>query len=233
MKPQSIMGIQAQAKSAGQDPATVAKKVETVFLNEFLKVMFEQTSFAKSKTIGSFLPVITGHIADSLAERGVGFGDIMMKNQSVIEKRRDVPVSPPVSGHLPDPATLLPQSQGKITSGFGLRLDPIDGKMRHHAGIDIAVAENSPVRTAAEGKVVFSGFSKGYGNCVVIDHGNGLTTLYGHNARNLVKVGDILKSGTAIALSGSSGRATGPHIHFEVRKDGVAVDPAGVPGTFS
>ncbi len=226
------MGIQAQTKSAGQDPAAVAKKVETVFLNEFLKVMFEQTSFAKNKTIGSFLPTITAHIADSLAERGVGFGDIMMKNQSVIEKRRDFPVRPPVSGQLPDPATLLSQTQGRITSGFGLRLDPIDGKMRHHAGIDIAVAENSPVRTVAEGKVVFSGYSNGYGNCVVIDHGDGLTTLYGHNARNLVKLGDIIKPGTAIALSGSSGRATGPHVHFEVRKDGVAVDPAGILGTF-
>ena len=86
------------------------------------------------------------------------------------------------------------------------------------------------MQSAAEGKVVFSGFSNGYGNCIVVDHGNGLTTLYGHNSRNLVSVGDSIKSGTAIALSGSTGRTTGPHIHFEVRMDGVAVDPSEVLG---
>lgn len=231
MKQVSLIGGQSQAKSAGQDPAIVAKKVETVFLNEFLKVMFEQTSFAKNKTIGSFLPIITGHIADSLAERGVGFGDFMLKNQPVIENSLQMPGSRPANGHRSDLSGMLPQVSGKITSRFGLRLDPIDGKVRNHAGVDIAVPEQTPVRPAAEGKVVFSGYSNGYGNCVILDHGNGYTTLYGHNAQNLVKTGDIIKSGTAIALSGSTGRATGPHIHFEVRKDGVAVDPSGFPGT--
>ncbi len=82
------------------------------------------------------------------------------------------------------------------------------------------------MRPAAGGKVVFSGFSEGYGNCVILDHGDGVTSLYGHNAKNLVKTGDTIEAGTALALSGSTGRATGPHIHFEVRKDGSPVDPA-------
>lgn len=115
---------------------------------------------------------------------------------------------------------------GRISSGFGPRLDPFTGRIRQHNGIDIAVPENTPVRPAAGGKVVFSGFSEGYGNCVILDHGGGITSLYGHNAKNLVKVGDAVEAGTALALSGSTGRATGPHIHFEVRKDGSPLDPA-------
>ncbi|HSW63251.1 MAG TPA: M23 family metallopeptidase [Dissulfurispiraceae bacterium] len=231
MKPQSVPGVLQQRPDSagnlsGQNPAAVAKKVETIFLNEFLKAMFGQTSFAKNKTIGSFLPVIIGHMADSLTEQGLGFGDFLIKNQESIKSRRDSSGSPPVSGLLPDAEDYQPPSQGRISSRFGLRLDPIDGKMRKHSGIDIAVPENTPVQTAADGKVVFSGVANGYGNCVVIDHGNGVTTLYGHNSRNLVNVGDSIKSGTAIALSGSSGRTTGPHIHFEVRMDGVAVDPS-------
>jgi murein DD-endopeptidase MepM/ murein hydrolase activator NlpD len=108
-----------------------------------------------------------------------------------------------------------------------LRHDPIDGKLRHHNGIDIAMPEGSPVKAAKEGKVIFSGLLSGYGNTVIVEHGNGLTSLYAHNSLNLVKEGDVVDKNSILALSGSSGRSTGPHLHFEVRKDGVAVDPMG------
>ncbi|KAF0178979.1 MAG: peptidase family M23/M37 domain protein [Nitrospirae bacterium] len=113
MKPHSVIGsLQQHALSAGklsgQDPAVAAKKVETIFLNEFLKVMFGQTSFAKNKTIGSFLPVITGHMAESLAERGLGFGDLLIKNQESMKSTGDGRAGSPVSGQLPDAENMVP-----------------------------------------------------------------------------------------------------------------------------
>lgn len=208
------------------DGAKMAKQIETVFLTEFLKTMFEQTSFAKNKTISTFLPVITGHMADALANRGIGFSEMLLKNHEV-EVRQELPAAPAEgpAKKVPGSGYLVPE-KGRISSNFGMRPDPFTGKMRQHKGIDIAVPENTPVRPAAPGRVVFSGYSTGYGNCVILDHGDGVTSLYGHNARNLVKVGDTVETGTSLALSGSTGRATGPHIHFEVRKDGTPIDPA-------
>lgn len=118
----------------------------------------------------------------------------------------------------------LPVS-GKITSSFGLRIDPIDGKLRHHNGIDIAVPEGTPVKPALSGKVIYSGYKGGYGKCVIVEHDNGIQTIYAHNSKNLVKAGDTVTPESVIALSGSTGRTTGPHLHFEVRKNGVAVNP--------
>lgn len=227
MKTPSSIGAPASAANsppvAQRDVVKMAKQIETVFLSEFLKAMFEQTSFAKNRTVSTFLPVITGQIADSLADRGLGFSDLLLKNYPV---RQDLPAAPVQEPAKPVKKGPVKHPSGRISSGFGPRLDPFTGRLKQHNGIDIAVPENTPVRPAAGGKVVFSGFSEGYGNCVILDHGGGVTSLYGHNAKNLVKTGDTIEAGTALALSGSTGRATGPHIHFEVRKDGSPVDPA-------
>ncbi|UCG52614.1 MAG: M23 family metallopeptidase [Candidatus Latescibacterota bacterium] len=95
----------------------------------------------------------------------------------------------------------------------------------YHPGIDIAARRNTPVQASAEGVVVKSEWDETYGHVVLIDHGFGLTTLYGHNTRNLVKVGDRVARGQTIAFLGSTGKSTAPHVHFEVRKNGVPVDP--------
>lgn len=115
--------------------------------------------------------------------------------------------------------------EGVVSSHFGLRKDPIDGLNRRHEGIDIAAPAGTPVAAAAGGKVVFSGSAGGYGNMVEILHHNGFMTRYAHNATNLVNVGDEVKAGQSIALVGSTGRSTGAHLHFEVRRDGKPVDP--------
>lgn len=115
---------------------------------------------------------------------------------------------------------LLPV-QGTITSPVGLRHDPIDGLLRHHNGVDIAVQEGTPVKPVAPGIVTFSGFRNGYGNTVIIAHDDGMITLYAHNSTSLVVVGERVAAGSTIALSGSTGRSTGPHLHFEAWKDGV------------
>lgn len=121
----------------------------------------------------------------------------------------------------------LPQApvSGVISSPFGLRADPFTGTAKFHHGVDIAAPAGSPVKAAASGRVIFSGVAAGYGNLVEIDHGAGIVTRYGHNAANLVSVGDKIAAGQSVALVGQTGRATGDHLHFEVRHDGKAVSP--------
>jgi murein DD-endopeptidase MepM/ murein hydrolase activator NlpD len=125
----------------------------------------------------------------------------------------------------------LPYVGGTITSGVGMRIDPIDGKWRHHNGIDIAIPEGTPVKAVAPGVVVYSGLRSGYGYTVLIEHDNGMVTIYGHNSRLLVAQGQPVDSDTTIALSGNTGRSTGPHLHFEAWQAGVNVTPAFMPGS--
>ena len=116
---------------------------------------------------------------------------------------------------------------GVITSDFGWRNHPIFGRQILHSGIDIGVDEGTPVHAADGGTVVFSGWMDGYGYAVVIDHGNGISTLYGHNSDLAVSEGQSVSKGTVIAYAGSTGNSTGPHVHFEVRVNGDPVDPQG------
>lgn len=113
----------------------------------------------------------------------------------------------------------------EFTSGFGVRSDPFLGRPAMHTGLDFRAAMGDPVRATANGKVVSSGWAGGYGRMVEIDHGNGLATRYGHLSQINVKVGDLIKIGQVIGEVGSTGRSTGPHLHYETRIDGDAVDP--------
>ncbi len=113
----------------------------------------------------------------------------------------------------------------EFTSGFGIRSDPFLGRPAMHTGLDFRAQMGDPVRATANGKVVSAGWSGGYGRMVEIDHGNGLSTRYGHLSEIDVKVGDTIKIGQVIGEVGSTGRSTGPHLHYETRIDGEAVDP--------
>jgi murein DD-endopeptidase MepM/ murein hydrolase activator NlpD len=113
----------------------------------------------------------------------------------------------------------------EFTSGFGVRSDPFLGRPAMHTGLDFRAQTGDPVRATANGKVINSGWSGGYGRMIEIDHGNGLSTRYGHLSQIDVKVGDIVKIGQVIGEVGSTGRSTGPHLHYETRIDGEAVDP--------
>src|SRR5215510_9741506 len=115
--------------------------------------------------------------------------------------------------------------EGQRTSVYGMRQHPIDHEERLHSGMDIAAPAGTPIQAAAAGQVVFSGTQAGYGNVVVIQHEEGYSTLYAHNTANLVSVGTTVSQGQPIAMVGSTGRSTGPHLHFEVRKDGKRLDP--------
>lgn len=125
----------------------------------------------------------------------------------------------------------LPPVGGTITSKVGMRIDPIDGSWRLHNGIDIAIPTGTPVKPVAPGVVVYSGARSGYGNTVVVEHDNGIITLYAHNSRILVAQGQPVTPESTLALSGSTGRSTGPHLHFEAWQAGTNVTMAFLPNS--
>jgi len=138
--------------------------------------------------------------------------------------------APPLRPHVAEartPFAFMWPSRGAITSGFGLRRHPVWGIMHVHTGIDIAAVWGSPVLAASDGRVIYAGWFGGYGKIVVIDHGQGISTLYGHLSQSLVPSGEEVHRGQVIARVGNTGFSTGPHIHFEIRINGTPVDPEG------
>jgi murein DD-endopeptidase MepM/ murein hydrolase activator NlpD len=131
--------------------------------------------------------------------------------------------SPDAAG-LPAMASLL---AARVTSSYGWRRDPIDGAMRLHKGTDLAMAHGQEVPAARAGAVAFAGELPGYGLTVLINHDAGRATRYAHLSELMVKAGDVVAEGQVVARSGASGRATGPHLHFELLEHGQPVDPAG------
>ena len=118
-----------------------------------------------------------------------------------------------------------PVAQGEISSYFGERSDPFTGEEGFHKGLDFPGTEGEPVMAVAAGIVTWAGERSGFGTLVEINHGNGYVTRYGHNEKTLVSVGETVKRGDPIGLMGSTGRSTGPHVHFEVLRNGRQVDP--------
>jgi murein DD-endopeptidase MepM/ murein hydrolase activator NlpD len=132
--------------------------------------------------------------------------------EKVRETARDLPFGNPAPGHY-------------VTSRFGNRIDPFLGRLALHAGIDFQADTGDAVKATGSGKVIAAGPAAGYGNMVEIDHGQGITTRYGHLSRILVDVGDSVDTGDLVGRAGATGRATGPHVHYEVRRNGNAIDP--------
>lgn len=134
----------------------------------------------------------------------------------------------PYSGLVLPPGTgqLMYPTIGEVTSNFGWRVHPILGTERFHAGIDFGAEYGSLIYASARGRVIYADWYGGYGNSVIIDHGNGMTTLYAHCSELYVKDGDVVERGQPISAVGSTGFSTGPHLHFELRANGEPVDPA-------
>lgn len=131
-------------------------------------------------------------------------------------------------GDFSNAAPHLVAGSSRITSGYGSRSDPFDGHPEQHSGVDVGAAEGTPILAASGGVVRRAGSRGGYGFAVEIDHGEGVTTLYGHASELLVEEGATVKKGQAIAKVGHTGMATGAHLHFEVRRAGKTVDPSQV-----
>jgi murein DD-endopeptidase MepM/ murein hydrolase activator NlpD len=159
--------------------------------------------------------LVEGSFEKGAAAASAGAGDTNIAGEFLFD--RSTKVTAPSSGD----TNVTPE----VSSGFGVRHDPINGSQRFHTGIDIAAQEGSPVLAAAPGIVRRVGPRGGYGNAVEIDNGRGISTIYGHASSLKVKEGDSVKAGEPVALVGHTGRATGPHLHFEVRKDGKPIDP--------
>lgn len=151
-----------------------------------------------------------------------GARELPKPSEASRERRR--PGAAP-SGAVRDRSWSSPISAGRLSSRFGYRRHPITGKIRFHRGIDIAAPHGAPIRALKGGVIVFSGPRGGYGFTVDIRHENGVITRYAHNSKNLVRVGQRVRSGDVIAKVGSTGASTGPHIHFEVIRNGDRIDP--------
>jgi len=120
--------------------------------------------------------------------------------------------------------------RGRFTSGFGFRIDPFTGGRGYHAGIDIAGRYGTPIRAAKEGRVTFAGWNGGYGLCVIVKHQMGYETVYGHLSGITVKEGQYVSQGQVVGRMGNTGRSTGTHLHFEVRRYGKAINPTRLQG---
>jgi len=219
---------------------------ESLMLHQLLKGMRRTVAEARLLHGGAGESVWRDLYDQALAEEGAKTGDLGLAEMlyrelkglrpspkeirtqpGSIRPSPAVQAEPEVSepAEVPESQGLLLPVEGRLSSFFGLREHPILGGLRMHSGLDIAAPEGSPIRAARAGVVVFSGSRDGYGQVVEIDHGQGLTTLYGHNQQNLVQEGQLVRQGQIIALVGETGLATGPHVHFETRRQGRAVDP--------
>lgn len=201
--------------TAGASEATDA--IMTILARTGVKVAADETVAAETAAVtgdddaigGPFVePETTGAFDRSL----VGLDTALARLESVRSQARKLPFNNP------SPAS-------DITSSFGNRLDPFLGRLALHAGIDFRAPTGTRILATAPGTVITASRTGGYGNMVEIDHGNGITTRYAHLSAILVNVGDKIVTGEAIARSGSTGRSTGPHLHYEVRLNGEAVDP--------
>lgn len=162
---------------------------------------------------GPFLPPIEGAQADDLVDDANSVMSALLRFKAAREAIDTAPVHKPFDGAL------------RQSSTFGNRRDPFTGRSAFHSGIDFPAPSGTSVLSAGAGEVVFVGQKSGYGNVVEVDHGNGLITRYAHLSAFLVKEGQKVSTGTPIAKVGSTGRSTGPHLHFEVRRNEMAINP--------
>lgn len=163
---------------------------------------------------GPLLPAVTGAETPALIDSANDVAAALERYRAARSAADLAPIHSPLA------------SATRLSSTFGNRTDPFTGRIAFHSGMDFAAPQGTSVLSAGAGKVKFVGQISGYGNVVEIDHGNGLVTRYGHLSAFLVKEGQIVRTGTPIAKVGSTGRSTGPHLHFEVRRSDDAVNPS-------
>jgi len=207
----SLDGADA-AQSAALEALSAASKREAAALSRALAPLgvVPITPVEPAPQGGPFVPATTGlHFVEQAALLGRALDDI-----AALRRTADaLPIRTPVAG-------------ATVSSGFGTRLDPFLRRPALHAGVDFVAPSGADVRAAGAGTVVSAEWSGGYGIMVEIRHGNGVTSRYGHLAQALVRPGDVVEAGAPIGRVGSTGRSTGPHLHFETRRDGEPVDPA-------
>ena len=212
---QNLVGASSNPASAKE----VAAKVQGMFVEVMLKAMEESVQaedglFGNSMSSDMYRGMLREHLAKAMSEKMnsplEGVLDTALTRSSETPSHNEK-VAEPVPEQLELPVS------GVISSPEGWRRDPINGETRYHAGTDIAAPLGTPIRAVAGGRVVESGAKATYGNAVVIQTEDGHKMLYAHNNKNFVQVGDWVSRGEPIAEVGSTGRSTGPHVHFEVK----------------
>jgi len=224
----------------------IAVQFEEMLVNTLLKEAFEEEEEKTDEDSGlmaissdSYKDIRMMFLSQYIADSG-GLGYRQVIEEQILEQYRQdetaapqpldavrtVPTLPAIRKIVPGPVDISDPVTAPVSSDYGWRKDPIDGKTRFHTGIDFEVPPHTPVKSFMDGEVTYSGWEKGYGYLVEIVHPDGYTTRYGHNAKLMVREGDRVKAGDIISLSGSTGRSTGPHLHFEVRKGEFSLDPA-------
>jgi len=171
------------------------------------------------------LAALESSLPENTQELGLLLNALTARVERVAPEKRDDPAELERQLRLIAAAPKMWPLRGEITSGFGYRVLPSTGYLEFHQGLDIGAWYGTPVRATKAGEVVFAGWRPGLGWTVVVEHEMGFSTAYGHNSWYLVDPGDVVEEGQQIALSGNSGRSTGPHLHYEIRLDDVPVDP--------
>jgi len=199
--------------------------------------LVEQVDSLRNRQIGQQRSLRTARVrkSDYLVELREQEGDLREEYEELEQESREIEAQiraylartggsrvPAFRGNL-----LMPIAGGRVGSGFGMRFHPILKRNRMHTGVDIGARSGTPIRAAGPGVVISASYRGGYGNCVVIDHGGGLSTLYAHCSRVFVRAGQKVDRGQKIAAVGSTGLSTGPHLHFETRINGRPVNPVG------
>jgi murein DD-endopeptidase MepM/ murein hydrolase activator NlpD len=209
-----IEGRQLAALTSLEDSMeSRVRRMRGVFADLGLDMAQLEAATPRTAMGGPFVPVKLGPDAGPFERQLYRINITRAKMERLNRTLALVPYRKPVIGEV------------EFTSGFGVRSDPFLGRPAMHTGLDFRATSGDPVRATANGKVISSGWSGGYGRMVEIDHGNGLSTRYGHLSEINVKVGDSVRIGQVIGTVGSTGRSTGPHLHYETRIDGDAVDP--------
>ena len=250
--------IRAAQNSTGDKQKNELKKVsqefESLFIAQLLKVMREtieesglmEGGFGKS----IYTDLFDQEVARSMAKRGVlGISDLLYKNLSDKNSQVGQPTSTNPAPSNEAPAQTSPADSGTsgkpepeisdlqlpvqapVSSSFGMRNDPFSHQATFHKGVDLAAPDGTKVVAALPGTVISAGYDTGYGNNVLIQHSGGLQTRYGHLGSVNVKAGDVVDSESVLGTVGSTGRSTGPHLHFEVTRMGKPVDPLPLAGT--
>jgi murein DD-endopeptidase MepM/ murein hydrolase activator NlpD len=206
-----------------------AEAMEALLLKQIVR---SSGAFGGGESAGSGVraDLFADTLADAVAHAG-GIGIAAELERSLSQPTGGIPNAAHAPSTISSGAGVVagltqPLTSARLTSGFGIRIDPLTGKSARHHGLDLAAPEGSTITTAAPGIVKIAGERGGYGLAVEIDHGGGVATVYGHASELLVREGDQVSAGQPIARVGDTGRSTGPHLHFELRVHGQAVDPS-------
>ncbi len=248
------MRAQAAAGTSGTSPNDELKhasqEFESLFIAYLLKTMretVEESNLGEGDGFGKgiYTELFDQEVSRSIAKHGaLGISDLLLKrlgtgepeaagSKSTPKENSELPSTPTselkpsrgseeLSSDLPDFSLPI---HAQVTSKYGLRRDPFNHQVKFHKGIDLAAPEGMDVQAALGGEVVFAGYENGYGNTVVLRHAEGLQTRYAHLATMDVRTGDLIAAQAKLGTVGNSGRSTGPHLHFEVTRNGKQIDP--------